>query len=40
MDRINTLIELIKTSIDFEFFNINKQITSLKDEEENKDFGF
>ena len=39
MDRINTLRQLIKTLIDFEVFNINKQETSLKDEEEDKDFG-
>ena len=39
MDRINTLRQLIKTSIDFEVFNINKKETSLKDEEEDKDFG-
>ena len=38
MDRINTLRQLIKTLIDFEVFNINKQETSLKDEEEDKDF--
>ena len=39
MERINTLRQLIKTSIDFEVFNINKQETSLKDEKEDKDFG-